>query len=105
MLESFAVQEIRRQLGVSHENAEAYHFRTATGHEVDLVLEAPGPRIVGVEVKASSAVSEHDFKGLRTLAEAAGQRFVRGAVLYLGDQRLRFSDDLWALPISALWHP
>ena len=103
LLETFVVQEVRKLLGWSRHGAAPYHFRTAAGQEVDLVLEAPGQRIAGIEVKASANVDQGDFSGLRALAEAAGDKFVRGVVLYLGEQRLRFADTLWALPISALW--
>ena len=103
LLETFVVQEVRKLLGWSRQAAAPYHFRTATGQEVDLVLEAPGQRIAGIEVKASSNLNQGDFAGLRALAEAVGDKFVGGVVLYLGEQRLRFSDKLWALPISVLW--
>jgi len=103
LLETFVVQEVRKLLGWSRHVATPYHFRTAIGQEVDLVLEAPGQRIAGIEVKASSNVSQGDFSGLRALAETAGDKFVGGVVLYLGEQRLPFADKLWALPISALW--
>ena len=69
------------------------------------MLEAPGQRIAGIEVKASSNVNQGDFSGLRALAEAGGEKFVGGVVLYLGEQRLPFADKLWALPMSALWEP
>jgi len=105
LLETFVVQEVRKLLGWSRHAATPYHFRTAIGQEVDLVLEAPGQRIAGIEVKASSNVSQGDFSGLRALAEAAGGKFAGGVVLYLGEQRLPFADKLWALPISALWEP
>lgn len=103
LLETFVVQEIRKLLGWSRQAATPYHFRPATGQEVDLVLEAPGQRIAGIEVKASSNVNQGDFSGLRALAETAGDKFVGGVVLYLGEQRLPFADKLWALPISVLW--
>ena len=103
LLETFVVQEVRKLLGWSRHAATPYHFRTAAGQEVDLVLEAPGQRIAGIEVKASSNVNQGDFSGLRALAEAGGDKFVGGVVLYLGEQRLPFADKLWALPIPALW--
>ena len=103
LLETFAVQEVRKLLGWSRQGAAPYHFRTAAGQEVDLLLEAPGQRIAGIEIKASASVGQGDFAGLRALAEAAGGNFVRGAILYLGEQRLPFADNLWALPISTLW--
>ncbi len=94
---------MRKLLGWSRQSATPYHFRTAAGQEVDLVLEAPGQRVAGIEVKASSSVGQGDFSGLRALADGAGDKFARGVVLYLGDQRLPFSDNLWALPVTPLW--
>ena len=103
LLETFVVQEVRKLLGWSRHAAAPYHLRTAIGQEVDLVLEAPGQRIAGIEVKASSNVNQGDFSGLRALAETAGDKFAGGVVLYLGGQCLPFADKLWALPISVLW--
>lgn len=103
LLESFAVQEIRRHLGWAETAATAWHFRTAAGREVDLVLEAPGQRIVGVEVKASATVTQSDFNGLRELASAAGKGFARGVVLHTGEQLMPFEERLWAVPLSVLW--
>lgn len=105
LLETFVVQEVRKLLGWSRHAAVPYHFRTAVGQEVDLMLEAPGQRIAGIEVKASSNVNQGDFSGLRALAETTGEKFVGGVVLYLGEQRLPFADKLWVLPISVLWEP
>lgn len=73
-------------------------------HAPDLFpLEGPSRRIAGIEVKAPANVSQHDFSGLRALSGAAGKKFARGVVLYLGEQRLPFDDNLWALPIASLW--
>jgi predicted AAA+ superfamily ATPase len=103
LLETFVVQEVRKQLGWSSVGAQAFHLRTSAGVEVDLVLEAPDRRIAGIEVKASSTIDAADFRGLRALAEGTGRRFARGVVLYLGDKQLPFGDDLWAVPMSSLW--
>lgn len=103
LLEGFAVQEIRKQLAWSRHSASAWHFRTATGSEVDLLLEAPDGHVVGIEVKAAGSVTQNDLKGLRVLSEAIGVRFVAGAVLYLGEQILPLGGNLYALPMSVLW--
>jgi predicted AAA+ superfamily ATPase len=103
LLETFAIQEIRRLLAASQVSADLYHFRSAAGQEVDLVLEAPGQNIAGIEIKAAAKLEPRDFDGLRTLAADAGDKFIRGAVLYLGEQRLQFADKLWAEPMSSLW--
>ena len=80
-----------------------YHFRTAAGREVDLVLEVPAQNVAGIEVKASAGVDVRDFDGLRALAEAAGRTFASGTVLYLGEHALPFGEKLWAVPIAAMW--
>jgi len=103
LLESFAVQELRRHLRWADTPATAWHFRTAAGQEVDLVLETPDQRIVGIEVKASASLTQGDFRGLRELANAAGGGFVRGIVLYTGEQLMPYDANLWAVPLGALW--
>ncbi|WP_293909665.1 ATP-binding protein [Deinococcus sp.] len=103
LLETFVVGELQRLLGWSEVAATLHHYRTASGQEVDAVIEARGGQVVGVEVKASATVSERDFKGLRALEEDAGERFYRGVVLYTGDRAVPFGERLMALPVSALW--
>lgn len=74
------------------------------GEEVDLVLEDRAGRIVGVEVKASATIDAGHFKGLKSLAQAAGDRFVRGIVLYTGGSSIPFAKNLLALPVSSIWN-
>jgi predicted AAA+ superfamily ATPase len=103
VMETFVTMELWRQLGWSRTRAELFHFRTKDGTEVDAVLEAPDGRIVGVEVKAHATVRSEDFRGLRLLADAVGDRLRTGLVLYTGTEALSFGDKLRCLPISALW--
>ncbi|MDQ6951751.1 MAG: DUF4143 domain-containing protein [Mariprofundales bacterium] len=102
-MESFALQELRKLIDFSHMTITPYHFRTAGGKEVDIVLEGPERAVVGIEVKASANVRHSDFTGLQALAEAAGSKFRRGVLIYLGDKVLPFGDKLNAMPVSALW--
>jgi predicted AAA+ superfamily ATPase len=67
------------------------------------VLEDASGHLLGIEVKATATVEKRDLRGLETLAEAAGSRFVRGIVLYTGDAVVPFGKELRALPISHLW--
>ncbi|MCP4662986.1 MAG: ATP-binding protein [bacterium] len=103
LLEAFVAGEVSRQLGWSRVAAELYHLRSQAGREVDLVLESPGGRCVGIEVKSSATVTGRDLRGLRTLAELAGPGFVRGVVLYTGREVVPFAENLHALPMAALW--
>ena len=79
------------------------HYRTAKGLEADYVVEDASGRVAGVEVKLAAAVGPGDFSGLRSLAEQAGDAFVRGVVLYTGDAIVPFSETLAAWPIGSLW--
>ena len=67
------------------------------------MLEAPGSRVVGIEVKASASLTQSDFNGLRELASAAGRGFARGVVLYTGEQLIPFEERMWAVPLGVLW--
>lgn len=103
LLETFVATEIRRQITWSQTRPSMLHFRTSAGHEVDLVLEARGGRLVGIEVKATESPTPDDFRGLRLLAEATRKRFHRGILLYTGAEVLPFGPNLYAVPASALW--
>jgi len=103
LLENFVAMEIHKQAGWSRARPQIFHFRAQTGQEVDLVLENQAGEIVGVEVKAAASVGGGDFKGLRSLREMAGRRFKRGVVLHAGSEAVPFGENLFALPIAALW--
>ena len=103
LLETFVYGELRRQASGVSEPVEFSHYRDKDGAEVDIVIEHVGARVSGVEVKASSTVQPTDFRGLRRLREATGKRFVCGVVLYDGEMTVGFGDDMFAVPIAALW--
>jgi hypothetical protein len=104
VIENFAIMEIIKDIGVSSVQPKPCYYRSTTGSEVDLVLEAPDGRLVAIEVKASSSVTSKDFKGLRALGAVAPERFWRGVVLYTGDQVIPFAERLHAAPIHMLWN-
>jgi predicted AAA+ superfamily ATPase len=103
LLETFALQELRRMASWHEELIEFCHFRDKDGVEVDLVLERGADEVAAVEVKAAATVTEADFRGLRKLQAAVGARFRCGVVLYDGEHALRFGTGLHAVPIRALW--
>ncbi|HRT56697.1 MAG TPA: ATP-binding protein [Candidatus Paceibacterota bacterium] len=103
LLENFALMELRKQAGWSQTRPQFFFWRTASGQEVDLVLEDAAGRLVGVEVKASSTLSGGDVRGLQALAGVAGRRWVRGVVLYTGTEIIPFAANLHGLPLGLLW--
>ena len=103
LLETFVGMEMRKISGGSTQPIQFFHYRTKAGEEVDVVLEDGAGRLIGIEVKASATVTSSDFKGLRALADTAGDRFVRGLVLYAGRQVIPFGERLHCVPLSLLW--
>ena len=103
ILETFVVGELRKQLSWTEPRTVLFHFRTAAGSEVDIVLERADGSVSGVEVKASATVGPADFAALQALRDQLGKRFNAGIVLYLGDQVLPCGDKLWLVPLPALW--
>ncbi|MXW14619.1 MAG: ATP-binding protein [Rhodothermaceae bacterium] len=103
LLESFVLQELRRQASYSGQPYEFYHYRDRDGFEVDLVIELGAFELAGVEVKASATVAGSDFKGLRKIKTAEDDRFKFGALLYDGEICASFGDGMYAVPIRMLW--
>jgi predicted AAA+ superfamily ATPase len=102
LLETFVYHELRAQASARDDDVRFYHFRDREGYEVDFVLEL-GLKTAGIEVKAASTVTSSDFRGLRRLATAAGERFSAGVLLYDGEISASLGDKLYAVPIRRLW--
>jgi predicted AAA+ superfamily ATPase len=103
LLETFVVNEVLKHLTWSTISATPYHFRTHRGLEVDLVLEKPSGKIACVEIKHSAQVAPKHFRGLKALKEDIGTKFQSGVVLYGGTEVVPFGEDMFAVPVSALW--
>ncbi len=104
LLESFVFSEVLKLTTASDLRLTPHHFRDRDMREVDLVLERDDGAIVGIEVKASATVKAGDFSGLRALADACGNRFAFGVVLYDSADVVQFGDRLAAAPMSSLWN-
>jgi predicted AAA+ superfamily ATPase len=104
VLDTFVVSQLRPETIVAESEPRLYHLRTEAGrHEVDVVAELGGQRVIGIEVKASAAPSAGDAKHLRWLQEQLGDRFVAGVVLHTGPRAYQLAEGIMAAPISTLW--
>lgn len=104
IIETFVVNEITKQATWADRRVRQYHYRDGRGHgEIDLILEDERGRVVGVEAKASSTVTNADFKDLRVLQARLADDFAHGFVVYLGRHALSFGPGLTAIPLAALW--
>lgn len=103
LLEAWVVGELRKQAAWSRTGPTFYHFRTHTQREVDVVMEDRSGELVGIEVKKAQSLKPSHFAGLEHLSTALGRRFRRGVLLYLGQDRVAFGKELWAVPVGAVW--
>ncbi len=103
LLENFTANELSKQLSWSDMPARLYHFRAATGEEIDFILEDRRGNVVAIEVKSSETIGSGDFKTMRMLAAKLGTRFVRGVLLHTGKHVLPYGEKLWSAPLSCLW--
>lgn len=103
VLETFVFSELQKIATWSEQRCSFSHFRDKDKNEVDIVAENRRGQVVGIEVKSSATVSSNDFSGMRKLAEACGDRFVQGLVLYDDDQVVPFAGNMFAAPLSSLW--
>lgn len=103
LLETFVFQELVRQASWVERPLRFFHYREKDQTEVDIVIQRGVLQIAGVEVKAGATVRRSDFRGLRRLRDVLGDRFVRGVVLYDGENVLPFGDRLHAVPMRLLW--
>jgi uncharacterized protein len=103
LLETFVVQELRRQASGWEHDVRFYHYRDKDQQEVDIVLEHGPSRVVGIEVKATATLRDADRRGLERLREAAGRSFRYGALLYDGETLVPMGDRIYAIPLRTVW--
>jgi predicted AAA+ superfamily ATPase len=83
--------------------ARVGHLRTAGGeHEVDLILERDDGRVIGIEVKLSSAVGDGDVRHLRWLRDQLGPDLLDAVVITTGEYAYRREDGIAVVPAALL---
>jgi len=104
VLDTFVAAQLRPELAVAESKPRLHHLRTEQGrHEVDLLAELAGGRLVGIEVKAGSAARAEDARHLAWLRDEVGDRFAAGVVLHTGSRVYALSEKIVAAPIATLW--
>ena len=104
LLETFVTAQLRAEATVAAARSRLYHLRSEQGRiEIDIVAELRGQRIIGIEVKASSAPTSQDARHLAWLRDNLGDRFIAGVVLHTGPATYPLGSQIIAAPISTLW--
>ena len=98
LFETAVVNEIRRQTAARSPEPGFWHWRSAGGAEVDLILERDG-RLFPVEIKLTASPRPRDASGLAAFAAAhPDQRIAPGLLVCAVDAPRRLSGDVLALP-------
>lgn len=104
ILDTFVAAQLRPEIAVSATRPRLHHLRTREGrHEIDLVAELAGQRLIGIEVKAGAAPTLRDARHLIWLRDELGDRFISGVVLHTGPGLYELHEQIIAAPISVLW--
>lgn len=104
LIETFIYNELAAQIDANNGQYELFHYRDREKREIDFLIERDDQALLGIEVKAGSAISTADFKHLKWFKEniAKTRKFI-GIVLYSGDYAGSMGENLWAVPFGALW--
>ncbi|MBA2607675.1 MAG: ATP-binding protein [Actinobacteria bacterium] len=104
ILDTFVASQLRAELSAGAAKPRLFHLRQEQGrHEVDLIVEFAGGRIIAIEVKATAAPRSTDARHLGWLRDELGDRFLAGVVFHTGPGLFEMGDRLIAAPVSTLW--
>jgi len=104
LIETFAFNEIMTQVDAGDGRYELFHYRDREQREIDFLIEREDSALLGIEIKAGSAIEKNDFNHMKWFQDnlAKSQTFV-GIILYTGEFPASFSNNLWAVPFGLLW--
>ncbi|MGB6050058.1 MAG: ATP-binding protein [Rhodococcus sp. (in: high G+C Gram-positive bacteria)] len=104
LLETFVVGELRKQASWLDEPVMLGHWRTHDDDEVDYVVEFADGGVLAFEIKANESIGKSDFKGMRKLRDALGDRFIAGIGFITGTRSYSGYDDrIHVMPVDRLW--
>lgn len=102
IFETYCVNNILRLAKVLNTSPAFYHWRTAAGAEVDLVLERDG-KLFPIEIKASSNLTKHDTRGIMSFRESYPELNIQlGLIIYAGSEAYKLNDYVMAFPWNGI---
>lgn len=83
--------------------SRVFHLRTSDGrHEVDFIIERPDGKVVAIESKLGSLVTESDQRHLHWLGEKLGDRLSAKVVVYTGTHAYQTESGVAVIPLALL---
>lgn len=104
LIETFIFNELSAHIDAAGGTYELFHYRDREKREIDFLIEREDHALLGIEIKAGSAISIADFKHLKWFKEniAKNRPFI-GIVLYSGEFSGSMGKNLFAVPFGTLW--
>jgi len=101
--ETMVVSEIIKWMKTVQRQEEIYFYRTRSGLELDIILQTE-KGIIGMEIKARTAVASADLRAMREVAKVLGKEWRGGLVVYLGNTIQKIGEpNVWAVPSRRLF--
>ena len=103
IIETLVFNELKAHIDLNY-GYSLYQYRDRLKREIDFIVENDCGALLGIEVKAGSAVSKDDAKHLAWFKKnlVAKKEFI-GVVLYTGENVLPLGENITAVPIGAVW--
>ena len=102
--EGLVIEDIVRRELLAHPFTQISFWRTATGQEVDLVLER-GTRRIAIEIKANSAGNPHDARKLEAMLDDIGAS--EGWLVGMGGESIQLNSRVRSVSLDQVpdWLP
>jgi hypothetical protein len=101
LFENLVVAEIYKTILHQGEQPRLYFWRTATGSEVDILIELQG-KLIPVEIKLSATPRPEMGKGISDFKKDFGEQAALGYVIHPGKTLLPLGGGALALPFAAM---
>jgi predicted AAA+ superfamily ATPase len=103
MVETFVFNELVAQIDL-HDGYRLYHYRDRLKREIDFIVENNRGELLGVEVKAGASFSSDDCRHMAWFKNnIVPDKPFTGIVLHSGRDVLPLGENMYAVPIAALW--
>ena len=89
VFESFVVAELVKHFTTVRRDAPLYHWRDATGHEIDMLIDA-GERLIPVEAKSGSTIAATACDTINWWTSLPGNPNRGGVIVHGGDRSFDF---------------
>jgi uncharacterized protein len=77
---------------------DLYYYRTASGLEIDFIIEYGDRRLLPVEVKNRTSITKSDGTSLRRFLEEHESQAAVGIIVYTGSEITKVSERIYAVP-------